>query len=247
MMSDALVARLNQVLDERMQVGNPVQFWLRDDDAVEPSEPLDQLLALTSTYQIPVTLALIPAFTGKPLAQHLEGTSQVAVAVHGWSHANHALPAEKKQELGGHRPVAEILEQLSRGFSRLAGLHGLRFVPLLVPPWNRIAPVVVERLLDLGFEGLSTFGVPEPVSIRMINTHVDLIDWKGSRGGRVHDVLLAEIIEQIQTTSNPIGLLTHHLVHDTMAWRFLEQFFAITVDHAGCTWAPVNEFLPVSA
>jgi len=57
---------------------------------------------------------------------------------------------------------------------------------------------------------------------------------------------LAEIVEQIQSTTNPIGLLTHHLVHDDTAWRFLDQLFAITADHSGCRWASVRDFLPAS-
>ena len=245
-MNDALIQSLNYALDDRLQAGSPVQFWLRDDDAIEPSEPLDRLLELSSNNQVPVTLAVIPALSGKSLARHLEGADQVAVAVHGWSHVNNASTVEKKQELGDHRPIEETLDELSRGFSYLADLHGTRFVPLLVPPWNRIAPSIVERLVDLGYLGLSTFGAPGPAKITMINTHVDLIDWKGSRGGRAHDTLMAEIIEQIQIATNPIGLLTHHLVHDDTAWQFLEQLFAITADHSGCKWVPVNDLLSAS-
>jgi len=244
MITEACVRHLTDALDDRLRSGCPVQFWLRDDDAIEPSALLERLLALSGSHAIPLTLAAIPACSGEALAKRLACASHVTIAVHGWSHTNHAMPGEKKQELGIHRPVEQILSELSQGFNRLADLHGQQFVPLLVPPWNRIAPLIVEALFNLGYRGLSTFGAASPGPIAIINTHVDLIDWKGSRGGRAHDTLVAELIEQITRNTAPIGLLTHHLVHDSVAWQFLEQLFAITCDHAGCQWVSVKDYLP---
>lgn len=241
MISSALVQGLIDAVAHRAD--HPVQFWLRDDDAIEPSEPLDCLLALTETYSVPVTLAVIPALTGKALAQYLGHFHQVAVAVHGWSHVNHAPQGEKKQELGTHRPIGDILSELERGYSLLAAVHEPRFVPLLVPPWNRISPVIVERLHELGYRGLSIFGDSTAASITMINTHVDLIDWKGTRGGRDHDTLATELIEQIQSTTNPVGILTHHLVHDDGVWGFLDQLFSITNEQPGCKWVAIEQLL----
>jgi len=58
---------LLDALNDRQEAGCPVQFWLRDDDAVEPTKPLDTLLTLTDRYLIPVTLAVIPAQSGEAL------------------------------------------------------------------------------------------------------------------------------------------------------------------------------------
>ena len=82
--------------------GRAADFWLRDDDAVEPTAALDRLLGLTGASAIPVTLAVIPAFTGEPLASRLAGEPHVTVGVHGWAHRNHASEGQKKQELGHH-------------------------------------------------------------------------------------------------------------------------------------------------
>ena len=50
--------QLHEVLNARVDAGIPVQFWLRDDDAVEPTPKLDQLLALADRFAVPLTLAL---------------------------------------------------------------------------------------------------------------------------------------------------------------------------------------------
>jgi len=236
--------RLHEVLNERVDAGIPVQFWLRDDDAVEPTPKLDQLLALADGFAVPLTLASIPAFSGKALAERLASEERVSVAVHGWSHQNHAPTNEKKQELGLHRPTPLILDELSRGLVHLSQLHGKHFVPLLVPPWNRIDALLVKQLTAIGFRGLSTFDKQSSNDIAVLNTHVDVIDWKGTRGGRTTLELEAEIVSQLQRSGEPIGILTHHLVHDDQVWGFLEQLFAMTSDKSGISWMRVDDLLP---
>jgi peptidoglycan/xylan/chitin deacetylase (PgdA/CDA1 family) len=230
-------------LKRRQDAGNPVTFWLRDDDAVEPSAALSRFSALTEAYSIPATLAVIPENTGEALAENLRHMSHIDIAVHGWSHKNHAPETEKKQELGIHRPCEQVLVELSQGFNTLSTLYADRFVPLLVPPWNRIAHELIDSLSDIGFTGLSTFGHEKPEAIKMINTHVDLIDWKGTRGGRSSDLLVGEFIENICATQKPIGFLTHHLVHDEAAWSFMENLFEATARHKGCRWVSSREIL----
>ena len=239
--------RMITALNDRAVAECPVNFWLRDDDAALPSALLDRLLELTSTYAIPLTLAVIPESTGNALVERLSDNEHVLVAVHGWSHTNYADSHEKKQELGDHRPPSVVLAELQRGFTSLQQLHGKRFVPLLVPPWNRISSELVSHLGKLGYRGLSTFG-NEPADNGMldivnINTHVDIIDWKGARGGRPVAELASEIETQLQENRSTIGILTHHLVHDEMAWQFLEQLFKVSSEHRGAHWLPVTDLL----
>ena len=35
---------------------------------------------------------------------------------------------------------------------------------------------------------------------------------------------------------SPIGLLTHHLVHDAAAWALMELIFEATAGKPGCAW-----------
>jgi hypothetical protein len=229
-------------LDRHADRGKPAQLWLRDDDAVDPGPALDRLLRMTAAARVPVTLAAIPAFSGKALADRLATEPHVTVAVHGWSHKNYAGPEEKKQELGAHRPPAEVLADLKRGFAQLATLHGPRFAPVLVPPWNRISSQVVAELPGLGFEALSVFGPETPEPLKMMNTHVDLIDWHGTRGGRPAAILLDELASALESDA-PVGILTHHLVHDAAAWDFLADLFKMTATHPGCRWTALPDLI----
>lgn len=238
-MTEALL----RALDQRAATGNPARLWLRDDDATAPTAALDHLLALTEAAEIPVTLAVIPAHSGQALATRLDTAKGVSVAVHGWSHTNHAPASEKKQELGTHHPTSQVLAELAQGFSHLTHLHPRQFTPVLVPPWNRIAPQVVVGLPALGFKALSVYGPEATAALPLYNTHVDVIDWRGSRAGRPDAVLMEEIAQAMARGDAPIGLLTHHLVHDAQVWGFLERLFALTADHPGCRWVALPDLI----
>lgn len=234
---------LLRALDRRADAGVPVQLWMRDDDAVSPSGTLDRLLRLTEDQKIPLTLAVIPKFAGPTLAKSLLSLHNVTVAVHGWGHINHAGPNEKKQELGAHRSLATVLDELKHGFDHLHQLFPSKFTPVLVPPWNRIAPVVIAALPNLGFKAVSIFGKETIAALPMVNTHVDLMDWRSTRGGRSFDVLFAELAAEVGR-GGPVGFLTHHLDHDARAWEFIELLIALTVDHSGCYWTSLPSLLP---
>jgi hypothetical protein len=246
MSSNPIWQPLMAELDRWKAAGRKADFWLRDDDAVEPTAPLDRLLALTGRSGVPVTLAVIPAFTGEALAKRLAQEPHAAVAVHGWSHRNYAPDGQKKQELGSHRPREVVLDELSRGLSHLTRLYGERAIPMLVPPWNRIDPGLLPDLGSIGFTALSVYGPAKPAaSLSVINTHVDPMDWHGTRGCRDHADLVRDIVGQLDrafASGEPVGLLTHHLVHDEAAWAFLEGLFEVTSGQA-CVWRSAGDLI----
>ncbi len=119
---------------------------------------------------------------GPRLASRLAGETDVDVLQHGYAHTNHAVAPEKKIEIGLQRPAMLTLGELGTGWMALEQLFGSRALPVMVPPWNRISPVLVPTLPEIGYRGLSTFG-PRPRvhpvrGLLQVNTHVDLIDWK---------------------------------------------------------------------
>ena len=235
-------------LDYWPQSGRRALLWLRDDDAVEPTAALDRLLDVTGRHAIPAMLAVIPARAGARLAARLAPERRVAVAVHGWAHDNHAPAGEKKQELGPHRPVKSVLTELSEAKAVIDGLFGGQAASVLVPPWNRIDSSLLPSLADIGFAVLSVFGRARPAPIGLVNTHVDIIDWHGGRGGRDHGVLAQEIADELRRrreadSGEAMVLLTHHLVHDETAWLFLEGLFAATVAHPACRWVSIRELI----
>jgi hypothetical protein len=224
-------------------------FWLRDDDATVPSAALDRLLELSGHYSIPMTLAVIPEPTGEALATRLAQTKDIDVAVHGWAHQNHAGPGEKKRELGLYRPLETVISELETGFAKLRSLHGSQFIPMLVPPWNRIDHDIIDHLPQAGYKALSVYGPEKPDCIPLLNTHIDVIDWRGTRGGKDHDLLFAETAARMRAahaTGGMTGILTHHLDHDERVWTFLETLFKLTAVHPGCRWRSSRHWLQAS-
>ncbi|WP_027665756.1 polysaccharide deacetylase family protein [Rhizobium leguminosarum] len=243
---------LHRELDRWQAAGRVARLWLRDDDAVEPTPDLETLLALTGESGVPLALAVIPGLTGEALALRLAEEAGVAVAVHGWSHTNYAGPQGKKQELGGERPAEAVLGELGEGFRLLERLHPARFLPVLVPPWNRIDATLIPALPGLGFAALSVYGrAKQDGPMPLLNTHVDIIDWHGTRGGRIEAELVAELVAELGDrfagSDEPIGLLTHHLVHDPAAWDFLSALFATTARHPAVRWSPASALLKAQA
>ncbi len=127
--------------------------------------------------------------------------------------------------------MSQTLAELASGRASLASGFGPRFRPVLVPPWNRIDPLVVARLPEAGFAGLSTFGpraAVHPVpGLVQCNTHVDLIAWRRDRAFIGVDAAIDRLVLHLESRragvgdpAEPTGILTHHLDLDAPAWRF---------------------------
>ena len=239
---DALTTELDAWADQ----GRQASLWWRDDDAVEPSPALDRLLALAQEYDSPITLAVIPAHTGKALARYLDDKPTVSLAQHGYSHDNHAPAGAKKIELGGTRHAGKVVDALSAGQELMAQYFGVA-PAMLVPPWNRIAPEVVEQLPALGFATLSCFAdKPDqddlPAGLARLNTHLDPIAWRGDRGFVGDHAALSPLVAHLRAqrldkaVPESAGLLTHHMDHDAAVWQFTEALIQRVTDHPGARW-----------
>jgi len=226
-------AELDEALDVLARTGRRVGLWWRDDDAVQPSQALDRLLVLSARTGVPVAIAAIPSQAGHDLAVRLAAAPQASVFVHGFAHANHAPAGEKKAEFGPHRDRAEMERELRSSLAMARAVFGEKLVPVFVPPWNRCVPALAPTLAHTGYAGLSLFGdrtAPDMAGLPLVNTHLDPIDWHGSRSLAEPARLLAGLAEAIRRRAGgiadadePIGLLTHHLVHDEAVWAFCER------------------------
>ena len=248
---------LDDELDLWRASGRRAELWCRDDDAWRDSPALGRLLEIASAAEIPVALAAIPALIEPSLVDRVNNARPVTVLQHGYAHRNHAPPGERNWELGSHRPLDVVIAELQKGRTELSRLFGRRFLPVLVPPWNRIDPAVVARLPVAGFQGLSTFGVRPAIGERLVqcNTHVDLIGWRRGRSFIGQGAAIERLVAQLKSRregeadpTEPIGILTHHLDLDGDAWQFLEELVAHTKGHGAATWLSAGAvFRPVTS
>ena len=248
---------LERELDRWVERGRAATFWWRDDDAVAMTPHLAPLLDLAARHGVPVALAAIPAGIEPSLAEAIAHAPLCTVVQHGYSHSNHAAAGERSRELGGERSATVVEQDLRLGAARLRGMFGARFVPIIVPPWNRIDERVVQRLPGLGCIGLSTFGprvAREPVAgLVQVNTHVDPIGWRTGRafvGALACCERIVAHLEQRRCGAadprEPTGLLTHHLVFDDAAWRCVDELLARTLRHPAARWVPVADAFATS-
>ncbi len=240
-------AALDAELDQWAAAGRTATLWWRDDDAGEPHPGLDRLFALAAAHGVPLALAVIPAAAEPTLADRVAAAPNVQVLQHGYAHRNHAAPGAKKCELTLMRPAATVIAELIAGRTRLAGLFGDRFRPVLVPPWNRIDAGLVAQLPAAGFRGLSTYA-PRPAAfagpgLKQANGHVDPIDWRGTRGFAGTAPALTALVRHLAArrrhevdAAEPTGLLTHHRRHEPEAWAFLAALAARGAAHRAVRW-----------
>ncbi|MBV9192163.1 MAG: hypothetical protein JO292_03015 [Betaproteobacteria bacterium] len=243
-------AELDAELGRWRDAGRTADFWWRDDDAAKPSAPLTQLLRLSASSQVPLALAVVPAEATPEIFSGLKAS----VLMHGTDHRNRAAPGEKKTEFAEAESDAEAVARLCIARERLATRAAKRFVPVLAPPWNRLKRALAQRLPEAGLYGLSGYGPRDRAEVapdvRQVNTHVDIIDWRGTRGFVGEAAALRMAIGHLASrrkgevdAGEPTGWLTHHALHDRETWLFLERLFERSVK-CGARWIDPVELFP---
>lgn len=248
-------------LDAWISQGRQASFWWRDDDAGRPTPAFDRLLSLAAEVGLPLALPVVPAWLAPEVAETIRAApGPVVVLQHGFAHANHETeiqPGEQKlrpAECGTARPAQAVLAELAEGCTGLKTAFGSRFLPVFVPPWNRIAPAVLAGLPRVGYRALSAFGpraVAEPVpGLLQVNCHADPIVWReGKRFAGASATLerlrahLAARREGHADPSEPTGLLTHHGDMDPLCWAFLEELLGRLRAHPAVTFPPLPSLL----
>jgi hypothetical protein len=237
---------LIEELDAWQAQGLQVRFWWRDDDAVTVSPTLDRLLDLSSSYTIPVGLAVIPQKAQAELATELAKCPLISVLQHGIAHTNHAPPGSGPPiELGGTLSLDRVADGLVEAGQRLSAMFGASCLPVLVPPWNQIPDELVGQLPGLGYRGLSAGGVRRKRAEGLVESHghIQPIDWRGRPHFAGTEIAMEKALWQLRQKrlgkfdrEEPIGLLTHHLVTDNDTWNFVHCLIAVTRGHPASAW-----------
>ena len=239
-------------LDRWSESGKTANFWWRDDDAVEETVQLQMLDALSQETHVPVSVAVIPAGLHISLAQFLHSRENFIVLQHGYSHSSYTAKGGKKIELGGERSTDEIQAELITGCQQLSIAFANQFMPVMVPPWNRIEPRIYSSLAKAGFTGLSTMWARKTAwpcpGILQVNTHLDPINWRHDRGFIGETSALRQICQHLSATrlaqagsTEPAGILTHHLVQNDEVWTFCKNLFTALNLHPAVKWLDARE------
>ncbi len=245
-------AMLQNELDLWVESGKTATFWWRDDDAVEETPQIQLLDRLSRDMEVPVSVALIPAVMHDSLVQFLHPRDNFTVMQHGYSHRSYALKSAKKIELGGDRSCDEIQAELDRGRRLLSTAFGEQFIPVLVPPWNRIESRIYPTLASAGFSGISSIWAREtacPVKgLLQVNTHLDPVNWHHDRGFIGETIAIGQIHQHLSARrqaggdiAEPTGILTHHLIQNDEVWAFCRTLFDTLNRHPATRWLNARE------
>jgi hypothetical protein len=242
-----LWATLRDDVERAIGEGRTVAFWWRDDDGSEPSPYLDALLSVRAELAVPLTMAIIPLIAPslQPLFERLRGSSDVALVQHGAYHRNHSPSERIASEIGGFRPLAEILNELAAGQAALLRGESMTSIErVLVPPWNRIRSDVLPHLHGMGFRGLSSAGPRrsrQRDGLAVANVHLDLVDWSKSQACLDETAALEILRAQVaRVDDEPVGINTHHMVARPETWDFMRRLVAETTA-AGARWLAAAE------
>lgn len=242
---------LRHALKEYRRSGMDLPVWWRDDDATAPSSALDQMQRLAESLDFPVHLAVIPGVARGTLAELTATSDHMVPLVHGWLHQNNAPAGAKKAEFGLYNKNG--VDNLTLALTRMRRLFGEHFLPVFVPPWNRIDPAYTDCLGAAGYCGLSTFtarSTPYAApGLVQINTHIDPVDWHGTRSLKDPDLLISQTVDLLLArragaadASEPLGYLTHHLIHTADLWDFSHRFLQEMLD-GGAAVQPLTALL----
>jgi len=264
-------ALLNE-LDCWSEKGMVATFWFRDDDAAAVTPQLLRLRELAVRHGVEIALAVIPGKLESDLVEYLriEG-SPFHEMCHGWKHVDYG-PNGRPGEFGRDRPLSELRADAKLAFNAFEAHFGGAGV-VFVPPYGRIAEELIDALREIGFVGVSTG--PTNVERRMarilshlswlpsvrlrngrsfphFDVQIDPFDW--ARGSsRTASSVSEEIVGHLRlrrigfvAPHAPIGLLTHHLVHDDATWELCGQLLEALTKHSAVRCARVRSVIGIA-
>lgn len=227
----------SRLLDKALSpIRQPVAIYFRADDIAVTDPDMCRLLDLFSKFQVPLALALIPAWLTPSRWEMLRKWDDANPHLwcwhtHGWRHLNHER-AGKKSEFGLSRSEDEIRSDLIRGLERLRALLQDRFCPVFTPPWNRCTASTLESLKALGYRAVSRFIGASPVAAQGLidlPVAVDLHTRKEVSANAGWQALFYQIQDAFQT--GRCGFMIHHQRMNANAFRYLAGLLALLSRH----------------
>jgi len=215
--------------------GGGGRIFFRADDIAVPGPRFTRLMDVFSRYQVPLCLAVVPAWLTPPRWQALQAAGKNAASLwcwhqHGWRHVNHERQG-KKQEFGPGRSLDRIAGDIQHGRQRLQDLMGTRFYPVFTPPWNRCDARTLEVLKKMDFAAVSrSQGSAAPVSPGLPDYYinVDLHTRREKDPAAGWQNLFAELRQAI--ASNHCGIMIHHRMMNEAAFDFMEMLLKILAE-----------------
>jgi hypothetical protein len=218
-----------RALEHRVQ---PLEMFIRDDDAGWVDARLFGLLDLCASHGRPIDLAVIPAAVHDRLAAALTARVRAGAAIglhqHGYSHTNHEAEG-RPCEFGSWRPLAMQERDIAEGRRLLLGFFGSQIDPIFTPPWNRCAPFTWQCLLNTGLTAISRDRTATPLAPERLAECAIHVDWFArAKGTRIPRSEWAERLAiEIGAAKSPLGVMLHHAAMDREEMAAFDSLLAL--------------------
>ena len=232
----ALLTRDFTLAIEQAQASQPIPIFFRADDIGVVSDSFAALLKSFQHYQIPLCLAVVPAWITASRWSSMRRlcdrqSSQWCWHQHGWTHTNHEV-AGKKCEFGRSRASADIEDDILRGKERLQDVIDTHFSPIFTPPWNRCSENTLQILKKAGFKAVSRYHGATPESAPLLadfQANVDLHTRKEPDYTSCLSGLSGEL--KNAASSGRIGMMIHHQRMNENAFIILDSLLACVAEN----------------
>jgi hypothetical protein len=243
-MTTAWLDPMRAVLSHATQ---PVEFFVRDDDAGWGDRELLALLDIFDLHAVPIDLAVIPSALGPALARELLRRSEggpVGLHQHGYRHDNHER-AGRKCEFGQSRSADEQYRDILAGRQRLCELLGDTPEPFFTPPWNRCTRSTTDGLAALGFRALSRESRATPLGDLSPLSEVPVhVDWcKRLEGRRLTAAELGRVLAAAAGQHTVVGIMLHHAQMDEAERAGIAAFLRLVAGHPNAHWTQMADVI----
>jgi hypothetical protein len=239
----SLDGSLSQELEAWAAAGLIAKLWWRDDDAVTDTAQLRRLFEVAGGLRAVVAVAVIPKHADQSLVNILSA-NPCCVWQHGWGHNFH-----KSGEFGDGRAVDTMVDDALAGARTLDSLFGpAGWQKVFVPPNHMLSLAFKTLIPRLGYVGLSA-GSPLTPPIRGVmefNAEIDVMNWPEGKileGSAIEEMIVNQLRARrvgLLPPDQPIGILTHHLVFDEVAWTFISDLFRSLRSHRAVEMIPAD-------
>ncbi|MCB2166058.1 MAG: polysaccharide deacetylase family protein [Deltaproteobacteria bacterium] len=211
---------------------DPTAVFFRADDIAVPGRQFQRLMEIFTRNEVPLGLAVVPAWLTPPRWQALSGMGASRPDLwcwhqHGWRHRNHE-PLGKKQEFGPFRSADALRTDLDRGRRRLNAIMGAAFSPLFTPPWNRCSEITLALLQEMGYDAVSRSRSSQPPAPSGLPDHavdVDLHTDRASSAANGWQRLISQLEKRLRQPR--CGIMIHHQRMNDAAFCFLDTLLSI--------------------
>jgi hypothetical protein len=238
---------LQRELESWEAAGLRACLWWRDDDAVTVTPQLKSLLAAADQAGVSIGIAVVPDKADATLAERLRATP-AAIWQHGWRHHNYG---GWSGEFGGSRDLSTMVADAKAGKAAMDAVFGSQgWQRVFVPPYHALAMSFKAEMSRLGYLGLSAGSplTPRFDGLLEVNAEIDITNWHTRTflgADKVAEMLVKQLVDRRTGPRNrrhePIGILSHHLVHDKKVFDFLGELFVFLSSSGGVRVLPAGE------